>query len=101
MHPARSVPSFYGTPLAAWQPALGADQYQVQWSKTRYPWVKVGEKLTYATSALLPLEPGRWFYRVRGMNFSLPGSARAMSWSAPVGLTVTKPTFAVVKKTGR
>lgn len=98
---ARSVPSFYGTPLAAWQPALGADQYQVQWSKTRYPWVKVGEKLTYATSALLPLEPGRWFYRVRGMNFSLPGSARAMSWSAPVGLTVTKPTFAVVKKTGR
>jgi hypothetical protein len=95
---ARSTPSFYGTPLAAWQPALGADQYQVQWSKTRYPWRKEGEKLTYATSTLLPLEPGRWYYRVRGINFSLPGTARAMTWSAPVGLTVTKPTFAIVKR---
>ena len=98
---AGSVPAFYGTPLAAWQPALGADQYQVQWSKTKYPWVKVGEKLTYATSALLPLGPGKWFYRVRGLNFSLPGTARAMSWSAPAGLTVSKPTFTVVKKSGR
>lgn len=95
---ARSTPSFYGTPLAAWQPALGADQYQVQWSKTRYPWRTEGEKLTYATSALLPLSPGRWYYRVRGLNFSLPGTARAMSWSAPVGLAVAKPTFAIVKK---
>ena len=67
------MPSFYGTPLVAWQPALGADQYQVQWSKKSYPWVKVGEKFTYATSALLPLEPGLWYYRVRGVNFSLPG----------------------------
>ena len=37
---AGSVPSFYGTPLVAWQPALGADQYQVQWSKKSYPWVR-------------------------------------------------------------
>ena len=95
------TPSFYGSPLVAWQPALGADQYQVEWSKTRYPWRKAGEKLTYATSALLPLEPGSWYYRVRGVNFSLPGSARAMSWSAPVGLRVAKPTFAVVEKPRR
>jgi hypothetical protein len=97
----RGVPSFYGTPLVAWQPALGADQYQVQWSKKKYPWVKAGEKFTYATSAMLPLEPGTWYYRVRGVNFSLPGTARAMSWSAPVGVRVSKPTFAVVKKSGR
>jgi hypothetical protein len=96
-----STPSFYGTPLVAWRPALGADQYQVQWSKSRYPWAKAGEKFTFATSALLPLEPGLWYYRVRGVNFSLPGSARAMSWSAPIGLRVAKPTFAVVKKSGR
>ena len=95
------MPSFYGSPLAAWLPALGADQYQVQWSKSRYPWRKEGEKLTYATSALLPLSPGRWFYRVRGINFSLPGTARAMTWSAPVGLRVTKPTFAIVRTSGR
>jgi len=98
---ATSKPSFYGTPLVAWVPALGADQYQVQWSKTSYPWRKEGEKLTYATSALLPLEPGSWFYRVRGINFSLPGTARAMTWSKPVGLSVSRPTFTVVKKSGR
>jgi len=73
----------------------------VQWSRTSYPWRKEGEKLTYATSALLPLDPGRWFYRVRGINFSLPGTARAMTWSKQVGLTVSKPTFTVVRKSGR
>jgi hypothetical protein len=98
---ATAHPSFYGSPLIAWEPALGADQYQVQWSKTRYPWVTKGEKFTYATSALLTLAPGAWYYRVRGVNFSLPGTARAMSWSAPVGIKVAKPTFAVVKKSGR
>jgi len=98
---ATSKPSFYGTPLVAWGPALGADQYQVQWSRTSYPWRTEGEKLTYATSALLPLEPGRWFYRIRGINFSLPGTARAMTWSKPVGLSVSRPTFTVVKKSGR
>lgn len=93
----RAVPAFYGTPLVAWKPAIGADQYQVQWSKKGYPWRTEGERLTYATSALLPLAPGRWFYRVRGINFSMPGTARAMTWSDPVQLTVAKPTFAVVK----
>ena len=28
--------AFYGAPLVAWTPALGADIYEVQWS-TRYP----------------------------------------------------------------
>jgi len=97
----RSVPSFYGTPLVAWKPAVGADQYQVQWSRRGYPWKTEGEKLTYGTSALLPLEPGRWFYRVRGINFSMPGTARAMTWSDPIELTVATPTFAVVRKSGR
>jgi hypothetical protein len=94
-------PAFYGTPLVAWEPALGADQYQVQWSKKEYPWKTEGEKLTYATSAMLPVAPGRWYYRVRGINFSLPGTARAMTWSAPNELRVAKPTFAVVKKSKR
>ena len=94
----RATPAFYGSPLVAWAPALGADQYQVQWSKTRYPWKTGGERFTYATSALLQLQPGRWWYRVRGVNFSLPGTGRAMAWSEPVGLRVTKPTFTVVGK---
>ena len=29
--------AFYGSPLVAWTPALGATVYEVQWSKKRYP----------------------------------------------------------------
>ena len=36
-------PSFYGTPLVAWQPALGAHEYEVQWSRTRQPVQAGGE----------------------------------------------------------
>ncbi|MGI8420811.1 MAG: hypothetical protein ACR2MU_00875 [Gaiellaceae bacterium] len=101
-------PVFYGTPLVAWKPAIGADQYQVQWSQTKYPWNPVATKTTYATSALLDqsvagkrtgLTPGTWYYRVRGIDFSLPGTARAMSWSAPIAFSVARPQFAVVKST--
>jgi hypothetical protein len=111
----RSKPSFYGVPLVAWQPALGADQYQLQWSKTKYPWRAYDpvskqryEKFTYATSALLdrtittpagpgrgPLTAGTWYYRVRGIDFALPGNARAMSWSDPVTIRIAKPVFKV------
>lgn len=111
----RAKPSFYGAPLVAWLPALGADQYQLQWSKTKYPWRAYDpvtrqryEKFTYATSALLdrtvttptgpgrgPLEPGTWYYRVRGIDFALPGNARAMSWSDPVTIRITKPVFRI------
>ena len=38
----RSKPSIYGSPLVAWKPALGADRYEVQWSKKAYPWAKAG-----------------------------------------------------------
>jgi hypothetical protein len=106
---------FYGIPLAAWRPALGADQYQIQWSPSRYPWRPVDaktntryERFTYATSTLLdrsvtgasgttraPLTPGTWYYRVRGIDFALPGTARAMSWSDPIGIRIARPTFAV------
>ncbi|MEO5577105.1 MAG: hypothetical protein ABIR67_02000 [Gaiellaceae bacterium] len=96
-----SRPSFYGSPLVAWEPALGADQYEVQWSRTKYPWRKEGSKLTYATSSSLPVTPANWWYRIRGINFALPGTARAMTWSDPVQLRVARPTFAVVKKSGR
>ena len=40
-----------------------------------------------------------WWYRVRGLDFALPGTARAMSWSAPVMVRIAKPKFAIVKKT--
>ena len=93
----RSTPSFYGTPLVAWQPALGAQEYEVQWSRTANPFKPVANIKTPATSALLPLAPGTWYYRVRGFNALLPKQPQ-LAWSAPVKLKVAKPVFTVVKR---
>ena len=87
--------SFYGYPLVAWRPVSGASQYQVEWSRTEYPWRKVDQSLTYGTAALLPVKPGTWWYRVRGINFFLPGTARAMDWSSPMSLKVARPMFSI------
>jgi hypothetical protein len=100
-----SASSFYGSPLVAWTPALAADAYHVQWSKTRSPfrpvnanWLGKGEAagfLTFATSAVLPLTPGTWYYRVRGVSFHLPTNAQWMGWSDPARIVVAKPTYRV------
>ena len=96
--------AFYGAPLVAWTTALGAEAYAVQWSKTRRPFVPETDPATGAlgmmtlnTSAILPLEPGTWHYRVRGYNYSLPTGAQAMSWSDPQAIVATKPTFSIVR----
>lgn len=96
-------PAFYGSPLVAWTAALGAEVYAVQWSKSRHPFKPEADPATTAlgmmtlnTSAVLPLEPGTWYYRVRGYDYSLPNGAQAMSWSDPQQVVVTRPTFAVV-----
>jgi hypothetical protein len=93
---ASSKPKFYGQPLIAWQPTLATDQYEVQWSRTRYPWRTAGSKLTWATSLTLPLSPGTWYYRVRGIDSLMTGSKPQLTWSTPVKLVVTKPRFRVV-----
>jgi hypothetical protein len=100
---AGAQPAFYGSPLVAWTAALGAEVYAVQWSKSRHPFKPETDPATTAlgmmtlnTSAVLPLEPGTWFYRVRGYDYSLPTGAQAMSWSAPQRIVVTRPTFIVV-----
>jgi len=93
-------PSFYGTPIVAWQPALGATSYEVQWSKTEYPWKAVGSVKTPSTSVVLPLTPGKWSYRVRGLNYGLPKRPQ-MSWSEPLGVTVSAPSFSVLPRAGR
>ena len=101
---------FYGSPLVAWTPALGATVYAVQWSKTKYPFKPEADPatktlgiLTSATAAVLPLGPGTWYYRVRGYDYSLPSNdpgdptnSQAMSWSDPVKIEVSKPTFEIV-----
>jgi hypothetical protein len=94
MAAARS-PRVYGTPLVTWTPVLGADGFEIQWSHKRYPFRKVGSLTTPATSALLSLEPGTWYYRVRGLNLKMPTAAQAMSWSSVRKVRIAKPVFRV------
>jgi hypothetical protein len=100
---ARHTTAFYGEPLISWMPALGAEAYQVQWSKTAYPFQPENDPagggkgfLTTSTSAVLQVGPGVWWYRVRGFDYSLPTGAQQMSWSAPAKLVVAAPKFKVV-----
>jgi hypothetical protein len=89
-------PSFYRAALATWQPAAGAIQYEVQWSRSRYPWKTAANTLTYSTSTVLSgLAPGTWYYRVRGIDPYVPGQLKQMTWSAPVQIRLVKPKFLV------
>jgi len=98
--------AFYGPPLVAWTPALGASVYEVQWSKKRYPFTPQPDPrngnalgtLTLGTSTVLPLGPGTWYYRVRGFNYTMPTGAQQMSWSDPAKIVVAKPKLKVVGK---
>jgi hypothetical protein len=88
------APVVYSTPLVAWRPVMGADSYRVEWSRTKYPWRISGRLATRSTSAVLQLKPGRWYYRVRGLNGVQIGTA-AMTWSHPVAIRVARPTFRI------
>ncbi len=87
-------PVVYSTPLIAWKPVVGATQYEVQWSRVKYPWRKRGSTRTFATTSVLKLSPGLWYYRVRGLNVAQVGTP-AMTWSAPVPVRVVRPTFTI------
>ncbi len=87
-------PVVYSTPLVAWRPVVAATAYEIQWSRTKYPWRSRGSSLTYSTSSVLKLSPGLWYYRVRGLNAAQVGTP-AMTWSAPVGVRVVRPTFQI------
>ncbi|MDE3191553.1 MAG: hypothetical protein KGL94_12130 [Acidobacteriota bacterium] len=102
---AAKTTSFYGEPLVSWTPALGAEAYEVQWSKSQYPFNPVtltstgtAGVMTSGTSIVFPhdLGPGTWWYRVRGFDYSLPTGAQQMSWSMPARLVVSPPTFKLV-----
>lgn len=88
---------FYGRPLVAWLPAPGADTYEVEWSPTRYPWRAIKRvSVDGGTATTLPLKPGKWWYRVRGINAALPQGHQFMGWSSPLQLTVASPRFRLV-----
>jgi hypothetical protein len=90
-------PTFAGAPLVAWQPAVGATAYELQVSKSAYPWRTYGNLYTFSTSTTLPLPPGKWWYRVRGIDLTLPKGASTMAWSQKIGLVIARPKFAVGK----
>lgn len=87
-------PVVYSTPLVAWQPVMGATSYELQWSRTNYPWRSSGKLMTLSTTSLLNVKPGLWYYRVRGLNSAQIGTP-AMTWSAPAAVKVVRPTFRV------
>lgn len=87
-------PTVYSTPLVAWRPVVGAASYEIQWSRSLYPWRVAGSKRTYATSAVLRLGPGLWHYRVRGLNPAQVGTP-AMTWSQPATVRVVAPRFRI------
>jgi hypothetical protein len=94
---ATSSSQFFGRTLVAWTPALRAEKYEVEWSKTDKPFVAVGNLLTNSTAAVLPnLAAGNWYYRIRGFDYNLPSGAQQMAWSDVEKLTVGLPTFTVV-----
>jgi hypothetical protein len=94
---------FYGSPLVAWTPAFNADLYEIQYSKTKYPFKPeidprstVRGYMTFDTSTVLPVTSGTWYYRVRGVDFNLPTGVQQMSWSDPEKIVVSPPQFKVV-----
>jgi hypothetical protein len=87
----------YGQPLVAWTPAADAIPYELQWSKTAYPFRPVGTRLTLATSLVLGLKPGTWYYRVRGFDYNMPTDSQEMAWSNPTKIIVAAPQLHVSK----
>jgi uncharacterized membrane protein YgcG len=88
---------FYGHPLVAWVPVAGADTYEVEWSSRSYPWRAVSRiEVDGGTAATLPLKPGTWWYRIRGIDTALPLGRQTMTWSKPLQLKVAKPKFRLV-----
>lgn len=91
------TPVVYSTPLVAWKPVLAATGYEIEWSRSKYPWRRAGHTMTMSTSAVLKLSPGLWYYRVRGMNSQQIGVS-GLAWSTPRAIMVARPTFRVTSR---
>jgi hypothetical protein len=92
----RSRPAVYGSPLVAWQPALGAVDYEIQWSRIPGSFPKENEKVISATSFVLPVTAGTWYYRVRGLDYAVPNKPQ-MTWSDTIAVRIAKPRFRIVR----
>jgi hypothetical protein len=90
-----NTPAFFGRIVVSWKPAAGANRYQVQWSKKANPFKVVGTAKTVSTAALLNLPEGTWYYRVRGIDTTIPGTMQGMTWSDPQYVKALSRTFTV------
>ena len=86
-------PQFFGRIVVAWKPAPGAQKYEVQWSRKASPFRVAGSSATASTAALLNLCTGVWYYRVRGIDRTLPSRRRGMTWSDPQYVRIVPRTF--------
>ena len=93
----KDVPSFFQRVVVAWKPVATARKYEIQFSKKKRAWKTLKRKFTAGTQLQVRLSPGTWFYRIRGLDTSLPGSP-GLSWSEPVELKMVPPTFSVVTR---
>ena len=90
----RARPTVYSTPLVAWQPATGATAYQVQWSKTRYPWraARNGEDVRHLGDP----QPSVGHVVLPDPRSQPDADPTAeMAWSLPVAIKVAAPKFTI------
>ncbi len=97
---ASRTPSFQELPVVTWKPAMTAVTYEVQLSRSKYPWNLAKSLTSVVPSAVLPLtrkDVGTWYYRVRGVNPDLTGPAQKLAWSKPTAIKISGDRFVVVK----
>jgi hypothetical protein len=96
VRPARARrPSFFEHVIVAWKPAPGARRYEIEWSRTASPWRPTVERVTAGNAAQFKLAPGVWYYRVRGLDPTVPGTKQGMAWSSAQYVRIRPRTFVV------
>ncbi len=73
----------------AWLPVGGAERYEVQLGKTADLTAPLAQQQSAATRVTLPLKPGKYFWRVRGLEAD--GQAGAWSAASPIVLAPAAP----------
>jgi hypothetical protein len=73
----------------AWLPVAGAEQYELALGKTADLQAPLVQYKSAATRATLPLKPGKYFWRVRGLEAD--GQAGAWNQPSPIVMTPAAP----------
>ena len=82
----------------AWLPVAGAEQYELELGKTADLETPLARQRSAATRATLPLKPGKYYWRVRGLEAD--GQAGAWNQASPIILAPDAPTALQVRIEG-